>query len=221
MALVPVDLKVFLYASDECDSLFIIDETGLYSSDNTGGYNLPAGATVNSVTTVTVTLTYTQLSVDLVYVFTVLNGTITACTISFAGAAPTSIFSDLTSTVWPFTGSNPFELTKDYGVTLPDLDDMVYEVTYQVEGSYLSNDFDYSTDDQELIACVTCCCISKALINNVNFNDVTTLSPPMIAQGYLMTAQAANDDEDTDKANEYLIRAKAVCDGISGCGCGC
>lgn len=93
MALVPIDLKVLLYSDPEGENLYLRDTTDQYSVTNLGGYGRPAGATSNSVDTVTVTLTYTLLEQDSEFVFTVLNGVITAATLSFVGATPVNILS--------------------------------------------------------------------------------------------------------------------------------
>jgi hypothetical protein len=217
MPLTAPDIKVELFLNDARDSLFLEDRTGLSSANNLLGYGIPT-ITVNSVTTVNVTLRYTQLANDLAYVFTIVNGVITDVTISFAGATPVSIISLIPSTVWPFTSANRFELTADYGVTIPALDDMVYELTYEVIGTYLTIGYDYTTEIQELVDVATTCCISKALID-LDINDLTGQEKAMTASGWLVTAHSANELELTDKANFYINRAKALCDSISGCGC--
>lgn len=222
MALVPIDLKIYLSLSDDCTKLWLEDTTGQYSSTNLNGYGVPGGATSNSVDTVTVTLNYTQLSSSSIFIFTVASGVITAATLSFAGSSPISILSELDSTVWPFGPSNNLDLVKDYGVSIPNFDDMVYSVEYEVEGTYTGQDFDYTTEDDILVSCATCCCISKALItDDMSLVNPTELSMPMIASGYLMTSEAATEDGLIDKANTYLIRAKAICDGLAACSCGC
>lgn len=218
MALNAPDIKIELLLNDARNSLFLEDTTGLYSLDNLLGYNLPGGPTVNSVISVTVTINYTQLSANLVYVFTISSGTITVCTISFAGSTPVSIISLIASTVWPFTSANRFELTADYGVTLPPLDDMVYEASYQVVGTYSAEAFNYTGEKQELMDVATTCCISKALVA-LDINNVTGQELAMKASGYLMTAHSANEYGNTVQSNSYINRAKNICESICNCGC--
>lgn len=221
MALNSPDIKTELLLNDARNSLFLEDTTGLYSPDNLLGYNLPGGLTVSSVTLVKITLNYTQLSTTLVYIFTIDTGVITACTVSFASGVPISIISTIPSTIWPFTSANRFELTTQYNnsYTLPSLDDMVYELSYEVEGTYLAQTYDYLNEIQELMDVATVCCLNKASIK-MNINDVTGEEKVLKAYGYLITAHSANEDLNTDKANIYINKAKAICD-ITGCGCGC
>lgn len=218
MALNSPDIKIELFLNDARDAIYLEDLTGQYSADNTGGYGLPGGPTSNSVEQVTVTLTYTQLSQDLVYAFTVTTGTITGATISFAGATPTNILSELTSTIWPFTSANRFNLTDGYGITLPTLDDMVYECSYQVEGTYTGEDFDYTADTVDLYDVNTVCCVSKKSTQA----DLNCLEPDnrlLKIYGWLYAAHAAVEQENTTKANNYINHAKALCGELESCGC--
>src|SRR5690349_21444610 len=96
------DIQIELFISNDTYSVFLEDTTGLYSPTNLEGYGLPGGPDVNDVTSVTITLNYTQLDVDVVYAFTIVNGVITVCTLSFANASPVNITSELPSTAWPF-----------------------------------------------------------------------------------------------------------------------
>lgn len=218
MALNPVDLKIELFLNDARNSYFLEDTTGVYSPNNLEGYGLPGGATINSVTSLTVTLNYTKLESELVYIFTISSGSITACTLAFAGGTPVSIFSQLVSTGWPFTSSNRFEITKDYGVNIPTLDDMVYEVTYEIEGSITAQSFDYSTEIQDLLDVATNCCLSKELIK-LDINNLTGQEIALTGYGYLITAHSAVENGNIDQANSYITRAKILCDSMCDCGC--
>lgn len=213
-----LELKIALYTNDECDELLLEDETDLYSSDNTGGYGSPNPA-VNDVTGVTITLTYSKLGVDLVFALTLVNGVITAATMTFDSATPINILSLLTSTTWPFTSANPFSLTTtDYSDTLPALADMVYEVEYVIEGSTGGTPFEYTTTDTELVSCETCCCISKKGVK-IDINDTDNLVKNLIPSAMLKVAKYANANGNTDQANTFQTRAMDICE--NGCGCGC
>lgn len=221
MALLPIDLKVLVYVSADGQELWLEDTTGSYSTDNTGGYGLPGGAPSSAVTSFSIVLSFTSLPVDVTYSFTVASNVITAATATLASGTPVNILSELVSTTFPFTSANPFQLNGDYGLELPELEDMVYEVTYQIDGTYTLEAFDYETSIQTLYNYNTYCCLSKAYTNlqlsNLNPNE---MSPIMIADGYMKTAIAANGDGLTDMANDYIQRAKALCDTLD-CGCGC
>lgn len=219
MPLVQPNLTVALYLNDARTSLFLEDITGLYSAgSNPLGYGVPT-VTTNSVTMLTVTLNYTQLSSSLVYVFTLTNSVITAATLSFGGLAAVNILSQFPSTVWPFTSANRLELTKSYvGITLPSFDDMVYSVTYRIQGTYTAIVFDYTASTQELVDTNVACCLSKKLVL-VDINDSDSYQKSLVINAYLLTAFNANADLNTTKANQYLNLATALCDDECSCGC--
>lgn len=213
-----LSLDIQLYTNAACTNLFLEDMTGAYTATNLGGYGSP-NPPANSVTSVTVTVDYTLLEISNVFEFTVSSGTITAATMTLDGGTPVNILSLLTSTAWPFTDTNPLNLTTtDWSDTLPSFDDMVYTVTYQVEGDS-GGAFDVSTVESALVKCSVCCCINKKTLK-IDINDTTKLVNSLIPVAYLKTASYAKADGLTDKANSYLQRAQAICDN-SDCGCGC
>ncbi len=210
-----IDIKTGLYLNDARDSYFFQDETNLYSPDNLLGYNAPGGVAINTINEVVITFTYTQLDADLIYTFTVLNAEIIACTCQFAEGSITNIFSELTSTVWPFTSANRFEITKDYGVIIPALDDMVYECSYTIS----DDSTDYTNVIQDLMDVATNCCLSK-LSTLADINDVDSNTPAIKGFGYLLTAHNASILGNTDQANSYINKAKSIC-ADADCNCGC
>lgn len=212
------DVKIGLFLNDARNSYFLEDLTGLYSPTNTGGYGLPGGPGVNDITGLTITLNYTQLGTNLVYVFTIADGTITDATMALGGSTPTNIISVLPSTVWPFTSANRFELTGDYGVTLPSLSDQVYEVTYEITGEYLTVPFDFSAQTVDLYDVNTVCCASTKAIQ-LNINDIDKENRILKVYGWLITAHSAVENDLIDKANNYINRAATLCSDLQSCGC--
>jgi hypothetical protein len=214
-----LDLKIILYTDDTCDNLYLEDTTGLYSTDNSGGYNSPNMA-VASVTSVVIVLTV--VGVGITYEFTVSSGTITAATVTMDGGSAINILSAMTSTVWPFTDSNPFNLTpSSWDSTLPALEDQVYPVTYTVTGETADNPPEpviYETTSSYLLTCATCCCVSEQMLS-VNINDKAKLVENLIPTAYLAVAGYANEAGNVDKANSYIAKAAAICGNSSNCGC--
>lgn len=221
MALVPIDLQAVIYFSADGESVYFEDFSDQFSPTNPGGWSRPGGATTSSVTSFSIVFSYTGLPVNVTYNFTVASNVITAATATLGSGTPVNILSELVSTTFPFTSANPFQLNGDYGLNLPELEDMVLSVEYEVQGTYALQSFDYTTSYQVLYNFNTYCCISKRYVNlqlsNINPNE---LSPVMIADGYMQTAIAANADGLTDQANDYIQRAKALCDALD-CNCGC
>lgn len=221
MALNPVDLQCIIYFNTAGDEVWFEDMTDLYSPSNLEGWGLPGGPPTSAVTSFSIVFSYTGLPVNVTYNFTVASNVITAATATFGSGTPVNILSELVSTTFPFTSANPFQLNGDYGLNLPELEDMVLSVEYEAEGTYTLKSFDYTTSDQALYNFNTNCCISQKYVNlklsNLNPND---MSPVMIADGYMQTAIAANANGLTDMANDYIQRAKALCDTLD-CNCGC
>lgn len=220
MALNAPDVKIDLFLNDARNSYFLEDTTGLYSPDNLLGYNLPGGSTTTSITGLTITVNYTQLGANLVYDFTIAGGVITACSMNFAGSTPVSILSALPSTAWPFTSFNRFELTTDYrsGIVLPPLDDMVYQVSYEIFGTYLTEDFDYTAQAVDLMDVAAICCISDGLAA-LEINNLTGQELPLTASGYVIIAHSAAERGNIVQSNSYINRAHALCDSFCNCGC--
>lgn len=228
MALSILNLTVELYSNDDCDGLILEDITGLYSANNLNGYNLPNGVAVNDVTELVITLNYTILSVSAVYTFTIVNGVITAATIEFNGASPVDILSQLSSTAFPFTSTNPFEFFNSYvdgssTIALPSIEDGAYSVSYNITGSALDvtteTDFDLTATDMVLVDCATCCCINNlfaAIPEDCGCDDSKSLNA-ITAKSYLEIARYAVEVDNSERANIFINKAKTVCD----CDCGC
>lgn len=220
MAVTSPDLDITLTIQDDCAGLTLTDATGDYDvSTNPFGYGLPGGPTVNNVTLVEIALSYGALDTTLEYSFTVLNGTITAATISLGGATPVSILSALESTDWPF--SDGFDLTADYGLTIPDFEDDIYSVTYTISGTAAGPEvFDFSSVVKKSVSCQTECCIQKKFIA---LDPKCGCEPDAVltalwGQALLNQATFSAQYGYTDKAIEALNKAKDLCD--SDCNCG-
>lgn len=230
MALTQLNLSINVYVNDTCDNLILIDTTGNYSVTNPFGYGSPNGVAINDVDELIITLNYTPLLVSAVYTFTIVNGTITAATIAFDGATPPeNILSQLISTIFPFTTTNIFTFFQTYinslaaTVVLPSIEDGAYGISYNITGSALDTGvptpFDYTTTDMTLMACATNCCINEAFSAvdvNCDCGDAKA-KIARTAQDYRDIAQLAVEVEDSDRANTFINKAKAICD----CDCGC
>lgn len=216
------NLTIELATNGACDSLFLADITGTYSAVNPGGYGLSGGPAVNDITTVTVVLTYNTLGSYITYVFTVLNGAITDATLAVQTATPTNIFAMLTSTVWPFATTLPFNLTADYGVSIPTFADDVFSVSYTIEGTVDITPFTFNTVDDEAVVCQTQCCINKKFAE-VDWScgcSSDKLKQSMMGQALINQVSYATSIGDLTAAVDSLNQAKLICDTSKG-GCGC
>jgi len=230
MALTTLNLSIGLSFSADYTELILQDTTGNYNAiSNPYGYGSPNGIAVNDVTGLVVALNYTTLGVSVVYTFTVSSGTITAATINFNAGGAVNILSQLVSTTFPFTSSNPFTFFLSYvdspdTIALPQLEDGAYDVTYRITGSALDGvtptAFDLTTSDMILQKFTSQCCIDRlyddARVDNCGCEGDKTYKA-ITAQTYINIAQYAVDVDDSTKANDFVNRAKTICD----CNCGC
>lgn len=152
------DFNIEITTLQGCTGLQLIDATGFYP-EKPFGYDAPTGVEIEDVTSVTITLYYSSMSTSTIYVFTLNDGEITAATLSLGGVSPVNIFGSLTTFEWPFTSENPFELTKNYGVTLPEFADDVYKITYTVAST--GDDYEFSSVVYYPVGCNIKCCIDK------------------------------------------------------------
>lgn len=226
MALSTPDIKADLYVNDTCDGLLFQDTTGSYNAvTNPNGWGLPDGPATTDVTECVLTLVNETDDTNLVYTFTVSSGTITAATLSVNGAATVNILTELDSTVFPFVAANPFNLTQDYGADAYTVEDGVYRLFYQVTGSATGGsgtpeDFDYTAQDEVVVNCNVCCCISKlfqSIDADCGCSDKTWLKA-MRGYAYMKAAQYVTEATgDVDKAVANLNKAQEICSGNCGC----
>lgn len=223
MAVTQPNLGITLSVLTGCSGLQLVDTTGTYNAiTNPGGYGAPGGVAVNDVTTVKITLTYASMATTAAYVFTVSSGTITAATLSLGGATAVDIFSSITNTAWPFTSTNPFNLTGNYGVILPTFADDVFSCNYEIIGSNGGGNFDFITAYTLPVGCNLACCVSKkyqALDPTCSCCNSKRQEADYVNSLYLqfMYAAAANNVSDALAA---LREAQRFCGANSG-GCGC
>jgi hypothetical protein len=203
-----------------CANLYMIDQTGTYNAiSNPTGYGTPNPSTTE-VTDFTLTLVYNSLNnTEAEFVFEVTTGTITAATLSFASGAPTDILADLQSTSFPFTELNPFNFMRDYGTTLPTLEDGIYTLEYEISGSDSGDPFTYTATKTLPITCNTAACI-KNIYLTAGIND-EILNRAYQAQKWLDIAVYNTEEGNYANAVTALNRAAEICDeDINDCGCG-
>lgn len=223
MAVTQPNLTIELTQNSGCSGISLADITGVYGVDgNTDGYGLPGGPDINDVSLVTVKLTYNSLASYITYYFTVVNGTITACTLGIQGDTPTSIFGSLTSTVWPFATTLPFDLTGDYGVTIPTFADEVFTVDYTIEGIVTAEEFLFGTTRSTTVLCNSRCCLDKKwiAIDPTCSCSNDAMSDAMLGESLYNKTVWSAQYNDLTGALEALNSLRRLCDENCG-GCGC
>jgi len=216
---------------EDCANIVVDDTTGSYDvSTNPEGYGLPDGPTVNDVTGLVIVVTNQNEGWYLTYTFTISSGTITAATLGVSGATATSILTELSSTTWPFiTAVNAFDATADYGVTIPDLTDGIYQVDYTITGEApgdsappVDSPFSYTTSEYPVLSCDLCCCIDNMFIEAAGCDcGCDGGNDAMTARYYFILSKYAAGRGDTDLAVANFEKAQSICDDGCGCGGGC
>jgi hypothetical protein len=128
-----LQLKISLCFADKCKTLKVYDTTGLYSTDNTGGWGTP-NITLASVTSATLDITPPNTS------------------------TPTSF--DVTTTVNTATivdGSFLLNIITDSNLTAGSFVDGIYNLTYTVTDGQST----YTTSIKTFSTCNTDCCVEK------------------------------------------------------------
>lgn len=225
MPLITLNLSISLALNPAKTAIILTDTTGLYNATfNPFGYGSPSGIAVNDVTGLIITLNYTSIGASAIYTFTVVNGTITAATITFTPLSAETILAQLQSTVFPFVAANPFTFFNSYirpstaVYILPDITLGAYTVSYNIIGTASATPFDLTTEGIVLQELEAQCCIDE-IFNKSELNcgcenkDIEALR----AQSYIDIARLASEIPDTTRANLYLNKAFQLCN----CGCGC
>lgn len=218
MALTRINLSETLTTSADCSDVALTDSTGLYNiTTNPLGYGAPLAATVNSVTSAIIKVNMSG-GIYFTYTFTIVNGVITAATVSINGASAVNILSHLTSTAFPFTSISLFSTT--YGVTLPSLEDTVLEVDYSIIGTQSGTAYNYTTSSTALLTCSICCCLANLALEIDPLCDCSqdTTQAYLKASSYLEVAAMNMDVGKTDQALIALNKAKEICNSKD-CGC--
>lgn len=204
---------------DTCSNLYVYDSSGTYNSiSNPTGYGTPNPPT-STITSAILTLTYNSLgNQTAVFTFTVVSNVVTAATLEFAGGAPTNILANLQSTVFPFTELNPFNFGRDYGTTLPSLEDGVYSVEYEIIGNS-GGAYSYTATETICVKCNTEACIKNIYLTAGINSEI--LDRAYQAQKFLDIAGYNAAAGDAANATVALNRASQICDeDLSNCGCG-
>ncbi len=213
MAVTRPNLEIDVTVGADCSGFTIADVTDNYALT----------ITVNTVTSLVIVVTNQSEGWYLTYTFTIASGTITAATLGVSGATATSILSELSSTAWPFvTAVNEFDATADYGVTIPELTDGIYQIEYTIAGTTegdAGEAYSFTTSEQPVLACDLCCCIDNLFIESAGCDcGCDKGERAMKARYYATLAKYAAGRGDTDLAVNNFEKAQSLCDGnCQGC----
>jgi hypothetical protein len=217
MSLERPNLKIENTINDQCTGFTLADTTGEYPTATTG-YGAPDTIIHDDVTGLIVTVRNLSTGIYFTYTFTLLFQVTQTCTLSLQGGTPADIQTEVGPLAFPFIQDvNEFNPWADYGITLPDFVDGVYQVEYEITGSSsitgVPVEFDYTTSETFLVDCETACCISKMYAKLDSDCSCSDKASELANQAYtfLMIARGAAEIGDNDKAVDNLKKAADLC----------
>jgi len=215
MALSRLDLSAQICVEDSCTKLLFSDTTGSVdaacaSDVNELGYGLVGGIESADVEGAIINIYYPLMTNSVKFTFVIASDVITDATITDLNNVTTNIFSLLTSTVFPFVD---FDISADYGVTVPEITDGLYKWDYNINGTTPEN-FSYTTSDAFTSDCTTDCCIEKSYLEididcGCFENKIKTI---IRSEVFLWGSRYAMNVGQDSKADELLTKAKENCE---------
>ena len=215
MALTRLDLSAQICVEDSCSKLLFSDTTGSVdaacaSDVNEFGYGLFGGITSANVSEAIVNVYYPLMTNPVKFTFTIVSNAITNATITDLNNVTTNIFSLLTSTVFPFVD---FDISADYGVTVPEVTDGLYTWDYTINGTS-PEEFTYTTSGGFTSDCTVDCCIEKSYLemdsNCGCFEDKVKVI--IRSEVFLWASRYAINVGQNSKADNFLTKAKESCE---------
>lgn len=212
-----IDLTGQICVSDGCKTLKFSDVTGFLVTTcndeyNANGYGLSGGIALDDVTQAILNVYFTSITTPITFTFTIASHVITACTLTDLNGTVTDITTLLESTAFPLTD---FNITLDYGVTLPELSDGITKWDYTISGLDADNEsFSYTTSDEVLITCSADCCVEKSYLEidaNCGCFD-NKIKKIISSEVFLQGAKYAMNVGQDSKAESMLAKAKELCE---------
>ena len=211
-----IDLTGQLCVEDGCKTLKFSDVTGFLvtlcnDEYNLSGYGLTGGIDLDDVSQAVLNVYFPSISTPITFTFTIVDHVITNATLTDLEGVTTDITSLLESTVFPLTN---FDITLDYGVTLPELADGIVKWDYTITGLDADDEtFSYTTSDEALVSCNTNCCVEKSYLEmdtNCGCFD-SKLKNIITSEVFLQGAKYAMNVGQDSKAQGMLDKATDIC----------
>lgn len=210
-----IDLTGSLCVEEGCTKLKFSDVTGFLvtlcnDEYNALGYGLSGGIALDDVTEAVLNVYFPNMTTPITFTFTIASHVITACTLTDQNGVVTTITTDLDSTVFPLYN---FDITKDYGVTIPTLSDGIIKWDYTISGLHSGETFYYTTSDESLSDCKLNCCIENKYLNmDVNCGCFEDKTKDIIkSEIFLWGARYSVDSGQNSKAQGFLGKGTEIC----------
>jgi hypothetical protein len=219
-------LKIALTINEACTTIELADTTGEYPAA-ANGYAAPNTIVHDDVTSLVVVVRNKTTGTYFTYTFGILLQVTQTTTLSLDGGTATDIHTEVGALAFPFiTDVNEFDLFGDYGVTLPDFDDGVYQVEYTISGESTggggspNTPFSYTTSKMTVRDCDLCECIADKFVEIDPNCNCTDKSIPFIQriQALSQSAMFAAEKGMATKAVNALNKAIELC-ACTNCDC--
>jgi len=215
MALERLDLSAQICVEDSCSKLLFSDTTGSVDAAcaadvNEFGYGLVDGITSADVEGAIINVYYPLMTTPVKFTFVIVANEITDATITDLNNVTTNIFSLLTSTVFPFVD---FDISADYGVTVPEVTDGLYTWDYTISGTS-PEEFTYTTSGGFTSDCTVDCCIEKSYLemdSNCGCSE-DKVKGIIRSEVFLWASRYAINVGQDSKADNFLTKAKESCE---------
>lgn len=211
-----IDLTGSICVEEGCTKLKFSDVTGFLVSAcndeyNKLGYGLTGGIALDDVTSAQLNVYFPSMATPITFDFIIASHVITSATLTDLNGVVTDITSLLESTVFPLTN---FDITLDYGVTIPKLSDGIIKWDYTISGLSGGLSFSYTTSDEALSDCELNCCIeNKYLEMDVNCGCFEDKTKDIIkSEIFLWGARYAMNVGQDSKAQGFLDKGTEICE---------
>ena len=210
MALV---IKLSSCQPNDCKKLWLWDSTGVYNAvTNLTGYNAP-NATSNSMTSAIINIYPPGYTVPIIFTFTIVTGTITACTRTDPDGTVTNVLADLSTTVFVFDTTEKLVFDSEL---LGLGDDLGMESgNWYFEYSVTNSTTTYVTSLDSWLFCLADCCVKKLLLKitpgNCGCENGSAGSIYREAKTFLDAASYAADWGLKEQAQNNLDEAMKIC----------
>lgn len=211
-----IDLTGSICVEEGCTKLKFSDVTGFLVSAcndeyNKLGYGLTGGIALDDVTSAQLNVYFPSMATPITFDFIIASHVITSATLTDLNGVVTDITSLLESTVFPLTN---FDITLDYGVTIPKLSDGIIKWDYTISGVSGGESFSYTTSDEALSDCELNCCIENkylALDKGCGCFD-NKVKDVIKSEIFLWGARYAMNVGQDDKAEGFLNSGTDLCE---------
>lgn len=192
---------------------FIITSGDYNATTNPGGFGAPNVAST-AITSATLEVKPYGYTTGWLFTFTIVSGSVTACTVTSPDGTVTNIFADLEYTSFPFSEAEPFVINNEWFGG--EADSELTSSAYYFELNISDGTDTYTSSSDELIVCSICCCVRNSAAD-LDARDCgcgdSKIEKAARARIFLDAAIYAMENGEVDQSYANLMKAKDYCEG--------